>query len=440
MAEIVGGTLPAATAHVETTADGRKIRAILLLVFFGLFFFSLYKVSQAAPNFHVGFSEHWAALAIIPIWLTITIGVAFVLADFSFGYVTGFYLFVMMAGYFWLNRFSLLDYEHDQALIASAISVVAFLLPALMMRSDVFRMHMPNTLWDRLPEVILAASSLLLIWCALDGVRLVGFSQMDEYRAAIVRPRLVQYAIGNTTGALVPFAIACALVRGRKLLVAALCIVSLLYYPVTLTKTAVFAAPFILFIAALSARLEPRLTTILSLFIPLTVGLVVIIGVDGWPDPRMTIFGVINFRLLAIPSISLEHYFEFFHHHPHTYFCQISFLKSFVACPYSDQLGVVFANEYRLGNMNASLFATEGVASVGMAWMPITALACGAIIGLANIASAGLPARFILISGAMIPHTSMNVPLSTTLLTNGLALLMLLWWIAPRAETSRPAR
>jgi hypothetical protein len=44
-------------------------------------------------------------------------------------------------------------------------------------------------------------------------------------------------------------------------------------------------------------------------------------------------------------------------------------------------------------------------------------------------ASAGLPARFILISGAMPPQILLNVPLTTTLLTHGAAILFLLWYV-----------
>jgi hypothetical protein len=53
--------------------------------------------------------------------------------------------------------------------------------------------------------------------------------------------------------------------------------------------------------------------------------------------------------------------------------------------------------------MNASLFATEGVASVGVLLAPISAFICGLVVALANRLSAGLPCRFVLISGALFP-------------------------------------
>jgi hypothetical protein len=88
---------------------------------------------------------------------------------------------------------------------------------------------------------------------------------------------------------------------------------------------------------------------------------------------------------------------------------------------------------YKLGNFNASLFATEGIASVGMLWAPVAVLACGFVIAIGNHFSAGLPAGFILVSGAIIPLILLNVPLTIALLTHGTALLFVLWYITPRS-------
>jgi hypothetical protein len=60
-------------------------------------------------------------------------------------------------------------------------------------------------------------------------------------------------------------------------------------------------------------------------------------------------------------------------------------------------------------------------------------LICGLVIAFGNRLSAGLPSRFILISGALLPQVLTNVPLTTALLTHGMAVLFLLWCITPRA-------
>jgi hypothetical protein len=134
-----------------------------------------------------------------------------------------------------------------------------------------------------------------------------------------------------------------------------------------------------------------------------------------------------------MPSIALEVYNNFFSTHDLTHFCQINVVKPFIGCPYSQPLSVVMNGNYTFGNFNASLFATEGIASVGLALAPLSVLVCGLVIGLSNRLSSGLPPRFVLLSGGVLPHIFLNVPFSTTLLSNGAAVLFLFWYITPRA-------
>jgi hypothetical protein len=95
------------------------------------------------------------------------------------------------------------------------------------------------------------------------------------------------------------------------------------------------------------------------------------------------------------------------------------------------------ANEYHLGNFNASMFATEGVASLGAQFAPISMFICGLIIAIGNRTSAGLPPSFVLISSSVLVQIFLNVPLTTTLLTYGAGLLFLLWYVAPREMSLR---
>jgi hypothetical protein len=74
-------------------------------------------------------------------------------------------------------------------------------------------------------------------------------------------------------------------------------------------------------------------------------------------------------------------------------------LKLVLACPYNEQLSVLM-KVYHLGAFNASLFATEGIASVGLVLAPVSALGCGLVIAFANRLSFGLPPQFILLRWA----------------------------------------
>jgi hypothetical protein len=68
---------------------------------------------------------------------------------------------------------------------------------------------------------------------------------------------------------------------------------------------------------------------------------------------------------------------------------------------------------YTYGAFNASLFATEGIASVGLTLAPLSALVCGLAIAVSNRLSSGLPPRFVLLGG-VLPDIFLNVPFSTT--------------------------
>src|SRR5262249_32030511 len=120
-----------------------------------------------------------------------------------------------------------------------------------------------------------------------------------------------------------------------------------------------------------------------------------------------------------------------------THFCQINLLKPFVACALEHPLAVEMQNNYVLGNLNASLLATEGVASVGLRLAPVSALFCGLLIALGNRLSAGLPARFILLSCAAVVLILRDVPLSIVTVTHGMWALFLLWYVTPRTIFER---
>jgi len=103
-----------------------------------------------------------------------------------------------------------------------------------------------------------------------------------------------------------------------------------------------------------------------------------------------------------------------------------------MSCPYQEPLWTVMEKAYNLGNLNASLFATEGVASVGLLLAPLATFGCGLVMALGNRLSAGLPPRLILLSSAVLLPILLNVPLSIVLNTHGLGILFLLWYITPR--------
>lgn len=364
------------------------------------------------------------------------VAVLFVVRRFSFGYFLGFALYTVIFGYLWLGKFSAFPYEHRWPLLSAAFSGLFFLLPALAAGSP-FRQAfaLSPRAFDSLLMTILFVGAAIAAVGALSNFRLVGIGEIHAFREDIQFPWPVRYAIGTTTVVLLPFAFAGFLLRGAPWRAAAALGLLLLFYPVTLTKLTLLAPFWLLLLSLLSKFAETRMAVVISFAAPIAVGVVLgtlyMIGALSY-EIVFPYFGALNFRMLAVPSLAIDVYNDFFATRPVTWFCQIWALKAVVACPYREPLALLMAENYNFGNLNASLFATEGIASVGATLAPLVALGSGCVIALANRASAELPARFILLSSGPLVQVLINVPLTTTLLSNGGAVLFLLWYMTPR--------
>lgn len=429
----------AAAGH--QSASARLALQSLIFLHIGLCCVSLYCVALIYPEFHI-FYRPAGLYAVMPIIAAFAlVSVVFVLAEFSFGYFVGFYLYTMIAGYLWLNFFSEFVYNHQLTGLSAAASAVAFLLPALFIRAPL------KQIWTLTPKVLdRVLDAILLLGLATFAVgasynfRMVSVDDIYAFRDGLSSPTLLNYLTGMASTALLPFAFACFVERGKYWRAGAALLLLLSFYPVTLSKLVLLTPVWLVGMLLLSKILELRVAVILSLLAPMAVGLVLfmLFRQDALSyNATIPYFGLINFRMLAIPSLAMDYYNEFFFRHEHTYFCQIGVLKRFIPCPYHEPLSIVIYNAFGIGgNYNASLFATEGVASVGPLFAPVTALACGLVIGLANRMSAGLNPRFILLSGALFPQTLLNIPFTTVLLSQGAMVLFLLWYLMPRQSSN----
>ncbi len=355
----------------------------------------------------------------------------FVFARFSFGYFVGFYFYTMILGYLWLNYFSDMNYNHQRAGFSAAASAIAFLLPALFISAPIRQRNVLSArAFDRLLILILMLGVAIVAVGATYNFRFVAIEDINYFREKIESPTILRYLIGITSSALLPFAFAGFTARKAYWRAGAVLILLLLFYPITLSKLALFTPLWLVFMLSLTKFVETKIIVVLSRLMPMLAGIVLI---SLFKAHAAQYFSIVNFRMITIPATAMDIYNDFFSRHDLTYFCQISALKRIAHCPYQDQLSIVMHEAYKLGNFNASLFATEGIASVGGLFAPVTAFICGLVFALGNRLSAGLPSGFVLVSGAILPQVLLDVPLTTALLTHGAAILFLLWYITPRA-------
>jgi hypothetical protein len=380
-------------------------------------------------DFHILYDGSRLPYAVAAVTAFALISPLFAFARFSFGYFIGFYLYTMILGYLWLNCFSKFQYNHRAAGISAAISALAFLLPALLITSPIKRLYtLSKPAFERLLTLIVLFSAATAVAGATYNFKLVAIDNIYEFRERLQNPTWLNYASAATTSVLLPYAFACYLSLKKSWRATAVLLIALSFYPITLSKITLFTPAWLVILAVLSRISEVRVTTILSLLIPIVVGLILIRAVG---EPARYYFSLVNMRLLLVPSNAMDIYNEYFARHELTYFCQIWVLKPFVSCALQHPLSVEMQNNYALGNLNASLFATEGVASVGLLFAPVSVFVCGLVVALGNRLSSELPPRFILISSAVLPQLLLNIPFTTVFLTHGLWILFLLWYVMP---------
>lgn len=388
-------------------------------------------------TFHMFFNPALLPVAVLAVGSFAFVTILFTIARFSFGYFAGFYFYTMVISYLWLNSFTDLNYDHRLAGLSAAASAVAFLLPALFISAPLRqRWVLTATQFDRLLMAILLTAAAVVAIGAAYNFRLVAIEDIYGFRDSIASPTILNYLTGIMSSALLPFAFAGFTARRAYWRAGAVLLLLLCLYPITLSKIVLFTPCLLLGVLVLAKVFEARIAVVLSLLGPILAGLVLVYLFGG---KAALYLSMVNYRMTAIPAIALDVYTDFFSRHDLTHFCQISFSKYFMSCPYHEPLSVVMARAYRIGNFNASLFATEGIASVGILFAPVAVFACGLVIALANRVSAGLPAGFILVSGAVLPQILLNVPLTTTLLTNGAGVVFLLWYLTPRTMFQQPS-
>ena len=389
----------------------------------------LSSISVFPGTFHGAYDPALVVAAFAPVFLF------FIFARFSFGYFIGFYFAAMVAGYLWLSFFSDRNYDHDTARISAAASSVTFLLPALFISSPITRIAAISvTAFDRMLALLFLICLVTVAVAATYNFRFVSPGDASSLRTGPF-PAVLRYLIAITLSSVLPFLFAYLVERGAYWLAGAVLVLMLFYYPIAVSKMAFFAPVWLIVMSALSRLFGARVAVVLSLLLPTLAGVILLfLFGDGGRLAQVAhaYFFVVNLRMSAVPSLAIDLYNDFFSKHELTYFCQIRALKAIVGCLYDD-LSIVMLGYFPGGGAyNASLFATEGIASVGTVFAPISVFVCGLVIALGNRASSGLPASFILVSSAILVQVLLNVPLTTVLLTHGGALLFALWYLTPR--------
>src|SRR5258708_4848280 len=212
----------------------------------------------------------------------------------------------MALGFLWFSSFSKFHYDQKLAAISAAASAILFLLPAVLINAPIrqlFTLTAQNL--GRLLDAILLLALATITVASFYNFRLTSLAHIYDFRNALYFPGIVRYLIGIVSSALVPFAFACCLALGRRWKAAFALLLMLLFYPVTLSKLALFAPVWTVAVVVLSRFSGPKTTTILLVLLPMLFGLS-LIGIFPHGHPALDIFGLINIRMIATPSSATD--------------------------------------------------------------------------------------------------------------------------------------
>jgi hypothetical protein len=404
---------------------------LLLVIFLAVNCISMASVVHYSQPEHEHFWSACAGMLLLTGFIPL-----FLLPRFNFGFLVGVSFYGTVAGFFWITYFTGSNYDHAQARWSAIASLLLFLLPLLFQNA-----RLPNSItlspraMDRLLLLLLCFAVAVLAWNCYYGVAFVGPSDADQMRSTFVRPAILNYLTGSVVDAVLPFAFAYFAWQRRYAVAAVALLLTVSFYPALLNKTVLLAVVWLPFLFILFRIFEAKRAAVLALLMPMAIGLAlfVLLPPDSLPGHLTKyIYGYTNVRMFAFPSIAMDRYSEFFTTHELTHFCQVGIVRAITGCPYAYQLGAEMNAHYHMGSLNASLFATEGIASVGPIWAPLSALLCGLIVSIGNIVSARLPPPLIAASAGLVVQALLNVPLSASLLSNGFFVLLLLWSAMPR--------
>ena len=264
---------------------------------------------------------HYAIAAVLAFS---TVSLLFVFTRFSFGYLIGFSLFTMILGFIWLNNFSKFNYDHRLAGLSAAASALLFLLPALLINTPLKQRYaLSPAALEYLLKFILVLALGTIVVASFYNFRLVSIRQIYDFRNELYFPAPIRYLTGIMSTVLLPFACACYLALNRRWWAAVPLLLMLLFYPITLSKFALFSTVWVIVMLVLSRFFEPRIATVLSILLPMLLGVILVSAYLN--DYTQYYFGVVNIRMMATPSSAMDIYNDFFSSHPRTWFCQISF-------------------------------------------------------------------------------------------------------------------
>jgi len=317
-----------------------------------------------------------------------------------------------------------------------ALTGASYLFPLL--RLPLFRI--PKGFFWKMFAVLAAALTLWMVVVFRHHAQFVSFLDVYDLRDAsndVSEGSQVNYAFMLLTGAVNPFLMGCGLHYKRSWLFLAGAAGQLLIYAIGGTKGSVLSIAFIS-VFALLFRFGRA-----AFALKVTCGALALLGLaclsfrlSGYdPGPWLTIaLFVILMRTLSTGGLLSAQYYDFFQQNPQTLYSHIKGVNWLLPYPYQypigQEIGLAYAGTANL-DASAHFWATDGIGGLGLPGILLMSVFCTAVFWVLDSASQRHDPRLAALVTTYAAYNIANISLFTSLLSGGLAFLILLLYLMP---------
>jgi hypothetical protein len=257
-----------------------------------------------------------------------------------------------------------------------------------------------------------------------EHMRFVSFEDVYDLRAdsnAASQNAIMGYLSSWLSYCFISYFFARGLVSKRQLDVGLALLGCIVLYMTTGAKASLLLLPMTVGVLMLWKHGGGFINRTLIAVITTILGLTLLLPDDGI---SLWIKSIVLVRVIGTTGWTISKYFEYFDAHDYTYYTHISPVNAiFGGYPYGEfSLGQMIGIEYSgnaEANFNASFWASDGFAAMGVAGVFIVTLVMMAVLYIINRTTAIFPSRFTVVWMTGFFVAMLNVPLTTALLSGG---------------------
>ena len=322
------------------------------------------------------------------------------------------------------------------------IAGISYALPLIQLR--------PARISKRLFWIGLASlTAILTLWMMAvfhNSLQLISFQYTYDLRQTaedVMKDSRVNYAFMPLVGAINPFLMGWGLFYKRRFLFLAGALGQLLVFMALGLKSAILSVAFILGFYVLFKMRRPAFA------VKLIIVALVFIAIPSfsyyWVHgdtnlPHQVMLAVIFQRTLSNEGLATAQYYDFFQKNPLTYLSNVHGVNWFLHYPYKytigEEIGLAYAGTTDL-DQTAHFWAIDGVGGFGLWGILFVSILCALVFWALDSTARKHDTRLAALCISFSALLLANASIFTCLLSGGLGLLMILFWMMPAEQPAR---